>query len=109
CSIRGARDEGASLDWRAWGASPRSSPTSSLKGSPMKQTSDGANVRLPPPLIYVVGLALGLAAGRVFHLPNLGLTSGMRDLIGGLLCVAGCATSFAGAGLFLCRRTAILP
>lgn len=75
----------------------------------MKKATDGANVRFPPPLIYVAGLALGIAAERLLHLPNLGLPIGIRSVAGGALDVIGFLVMFAGAGLFLRRRTAILP
>jgi protein-S-isoprenylcysteine O-methyltransferase Ste14 len=75
----------------------------------MEKASDGARVRFPPPLIYVAGLALGVAADRFGHLPRLGLPSTLRDIAGFGLVVAGFAVSFAGAGLFMRRGTAIIP
>ena len=75
----------------------------------MEKISGGANVRFPPPLIYVGGLMLGIAAERLLHLPRLGLGSEIRDLLGALFVIAGFAISFAGAGLFLRRGTAIIP
>ena len=75
----------------------------------MEKTSDGANVRFPPPLIYVIGLVLGLTAGRLLHVPGLGLTIQRRELLGAALAVAGILVSFAGAGLFLRHDTAIIP
>lgn len=75
----------------------------------MEKTSDGARVRFPPPLIYVAGLALGIAADRFGHLPRLGLQPAVRDVFGIVFVVAGFALSFAGAGLFMRRGTAIIP
>lgn len=75
----------------------------------MKNVTDGAKVHFPPPLIYLAGLALGIAAGRLLNLPNLGLEAGTRNLFGGALVFAGLLVSFAGAGLFLRRGTAIIP
>jgi protein-S-isoprenylcysteine O-methyltransferase Ste14 len=75
----------------------------------MEKPSDGANVRFPPPLIYVAGLGLGMMAGRFLHVPALGLPSILRIAMGGALVVAGIAISFAGARLFMRRRTAIIP
>jgi len=75
----------------------------------MEKTPNGANVRFPPPLIYVIGLALGLAAGRFLHVPDLGLPIETREFLGAALAVAGIFVSFAGAGLFLRHDTAIIP
>jgi protein-S-isoprenylcysteine O-methyltransferase Ste14 len=77
----------------------------------MGRFSDGAKVLFPPPLVYVIGLALGIGAGRLLKLPGLGLGSEpeLRGLIGGLAVVAGLVVGFVGAGLFLRQRTAIVP
>lgn len=75
----------------------------------MGKTEDGANVRFPPPLIYIAGLALGAVAGRLAHLPTLGLSFATRSVGGVAIGVVGLFVMFAGAGLFLRRRTAILP
>lgn len=75
----------------------------------MDKAPDGANVRFPPPLIYVAGLALGIIAERFLHLPSLGLPLATRSIGGIGLDVVGFLVMFAGAGLFLQRRTAILP
>ena len=75
----------------------------------MDKTADGANVRFPPPLIYVAGLALGVGASRFVNLPSLGLQLGTRSVVGIAIDVVGFLVMFAGAGLFLQRRTAILP
>ena len=75
----------------------------------MDKTADGANVRFPPPLIYVAGLALGVGASRYLNLPSLGLQLGTRSVTGIGLDVVGFLVMFAGAGLFLRRRTAIIP
>ena len=75
----------------------------------MEKVSDGANVRFPPPLIYVGGLVLALVGDRLLHLPSLGLHPGIRGIAGAVLVVIGFVVSFAGAGLFMQRRTAIIP
>lgn len=75
----------------------------------MANADDGANVRFPPPLIYIGLLAVGFTVGRLLHLPNLGLEPRMRESAGGILVLAGVLVSFAGAGLFLRSRTAIIP
>jgi protein-S-isoprenylcysteine O-methyltransferase Ste14 len=75
----------------------------------MTNATDGANVRFPPPLIYVAGLAIGVAAQRILYLPALGIPMVIRSAGGGVLDVIGFLVMFAGAGLFMRRRTAILP
>lgn len=71
--------------------------------------TDGAKVHFPPPLIYLAGLALGIAAGRLLKLPDLGLKPEIRDIFGGAFIFAGLVVSFAGVGIFLRRGTAIIP
>lgn len=75
----------------------------------MEATSDGANVRFPPPLVYVAGLGLGVMGARLWHLPVLGLAPIVRNSTGITLALAGFILSFAGVGLFLRQRTAIIP
>ncbi len=75
----------------------------------MQTTQDGAGVYFPPPIIYLAGLAIGILAGRQLHLPHLGLGAPVRDLLGGVLTVAGIFVMFAGAGLLTRRRTAVIP
>jgi protein-S-isoprenylcysteine O-methyltransferase Ste14 len=75
----------------------------------MDKTADGANVRFPPPLVYIIGLALGVVAGPPLGLPTLGLQLAPRVAAGVAIDVVGFLVMFAGAGLFLRRRTAILP
>lgn len=75
----------------------------------MEKVTDGANVRFPPPLIYVAGLLLGIVADRFVKLPNLGIPPVSRNVVGGVIDVMGFLVMFAGAGLFMRRRTAILP
>ena len=75
----------------------------------MANAMDGANVRFPPPLIYLAGLAIGIGAEHLLNLPTLDLPIMTRSVAGGALDVIGFLVMFAGAGLFLRRRTAILP
>ena len=75
----------------------------------MEKAVDGARVLFPPPLIYVAGLALGIASDRMVHLPRLGLQPTLRDIVGAGLVVAGLLVSFAGADLFRRLGTAIIP
>lgn len=71
--------------------------------------TDSPNILLPPPLIYVAGLALGVLAGRELGLPGFGIGAGARTTIGAILSLIGILVNFAGAGLFHRLRTAIIP
>jgi len=75
----------------------------------MQTSLDGARVRFPPPLVYVAGLVAGVAAGRIWALPNLGLSPSVRDIAGAAAILAGIIVSGTGAGLFIRRGTAIIP
>lgn len=75
----------------------------------MRDDADNANVRFPPPLIYIGGLVLGIFAGRMLNLPRLGIASNVRTMIGLAIIVIGAIVIFSGAGLFIRRRTAIIP
>lgn len=75
----------------------------------MEEINDGAKVRFPPPLVYAGGLALGLFAGRIWHLPSLTSTSGLRVGIGFVLVMLGLGASIMAVGLFRRSNTAIIP
>lgn len=75
----------------------------------MRNDSDNANIRFPPPLIYLGALLLGIFLGRAVNVPGLGIEPGLRAIIASALILAGAIVNFAGAGLFLRNRTAIIP
>lgn len=76
----------------------------------MTNDVDNANVRFPPPLIYLGFLIFGIWAGRAFGFPGLGLDASARDLLGWVLIAIGIVVGpIAGAGLFYRLRTAIIP
>jgi len=75
----------------------------------MESVQDGAGVRFPPPLIYIIGLVIGVFAGRALNLPHLGFGPLTRDILTGGLLIAGVIVMVAGAGLLRSRRTAIIP
>lgn len=75
----------------------------------MTEDTDSANVRFPPPLIYLLLLVLGIWTGRKLNLPGIGLDESAVTVIGALLTVIGMIVNFAGAGLFHKLRTAIIP
>jgi protein-S-isoprenylcysteine O-methyltransferase Ste14 len=60
-------------------------------------------------LIYIAGLALALLADRELHLPSLALGRALRETIAAAIIIAGVVVMTAGAGLFMRRRTAIIP
>lgn len=75
----------------------------------MTEDTDSANVRFPPPLIYLLLLVLGIWTGRKLNLSGIGLDESAVTVIGALLAVIGIIVNFAGAGLFHKLRTAIIP
>lgn len=75
----------------------------------MQTVADGAKVRFPPPLVYAAGLALGVAAGRLWNLPGLGLRPNIREILGAVVLLVGLIMSVAGVGLFIRSGTAIIP
>jgi protein-S-isoprenylcysteine O-methyltransferase Ste14 len=70
---------------------------------------DNANVRFPPPLTYLGALLLGIFVGRALNLPGFGIQSDLKVLIGSAVMLIGAIVNFAGAGLFMRHRTAIIP
>ncbi|MBA8904110.1 isoprenylcysteine carboxylmethyltransferase family protein [Phyllobacterium sp. P30BS-XVII] len=66
----------------------------------MAVETDSAGVRFPPPLIYLGGLLLGLAAERFVVLRTFGIDWRLLAVTGALLFVAGAAVMLAAAGLF---------
>lgn len=76
----------------------------------MTNDVDNANVRFPPPLIYLGFLAVGIWAGRALGLPGFGIEPGLRNAIGWAVIVIGILVGpVGGAGLFHLQRTAIIP
>lgn len=75
----------------------------------MGTKADNANVRFAPPLIYLGAFMLGIFGGRALDLPGLGLDSNAQLILGIVVMVIGGVVNFAGAGLFLHNRTAIIP
>jgi protein-S-isoprenylcysteine O-methyltransferase Ste14 len=75
----------------------------------METAQDGAGVRFPPPLIYIIGLVVGIYAGGALNLSHLGLSHGLRNVLSGVFLVAGIIVMFAGAGLLRSRKTGIIP
>lgn len=79
------------------------------EGKRMRDNTNNANVRFPPPLIYLSLLVLGIFAGRRLHLPRLGLESNLETMIGLAVMLIGTLVIFSAAGLFVRYRTAIIP
>ena len=75
----------------------------------MTDNSDNANVRFPPPLIYLGFLVAGIWGGRALGLPGLGLDADPRNAIGWTVTGIGIFVNISGAGLFHRLRTAIIP
>lgn len=76
----------------------------------MTNDVDNANVRFPPPLIYLGFLLIGVWMGQWLHLPRFDLGDTARNLLGWILTGIGVLVGpVAGAGLFRLRGTAIIP
>jgi protein-S-isoprenylcysteine O-methyltransferase Ste14 len=76
----------------------------------MTQSSlDGAKIHFPPPLIYLLAFLIGIAAERVWDLPNLGLAPPVRLFLGAASVIAGLIVSVASVRLFNRHHTAIIP
>lgn len=75
----------------------------------MRDDADNANVRFPPPLIYLGVLVVGIFGGRAMALPGFGMTANARSMIGLAVMLIGALVAFSGAGLFLRQRTAVIP
>lgn len=75
----------------------------------MTGAADNANVRFPPPLIYLIALLLGIFAGRALSLPQSGIASNVRILIASAFALGGAIVILTGARLFLRHGTAVIP
>jgi protein-S-isoprenylcysteine O-methyltransferase Ste14 len=75
----------------------------------MKTNVDSANIRFPPPLIYLVGLLLGILGGRVLGLASIGFGASIGTALAGTFLLLGLVVNLAGAGRFLHLGTAIIP
>lgn len=76
----------------------------------MTNDVDNANVRFPPPLIYLGFLIFGIWAGSAFGFPAIGIGSATRYMAGTALLIVGILVGpICGAGLFHRLQTAIIP
>lgn len=73
----------------------------------MSTSSDTAGVRVPPPLIYLGGLAVGF--GLEALLPGTSLPGAVRWVLGGVLFVAGLAFGASFNTAFARKGTAVEP
>lgn len=66
-------------------------------------------IRLPPPLIYVVGFVLGWLIHRQWPLSLAGGTGGLRELLAAVFIVVWIVLASTAFSAFLRARTAIIP
>ncbi len=66
-------------------------------------------MRFPPPLIFVVGIGLGVLLDRVLPLPALLLEATWVSVVGAMLVLAGLAMVYTGMLTFKRFRTAVYP
>lgn len=70
---------------------------------------DSAGVRVPPPLVYLGVLLLGLAAEHFVNVRSFGIDWWLLVTTGALLFVGGAAVMLAAAGLFRRLGTNVPP
>jgi protein-S-isoprenylcysteine O-methyltransferase Ste14 len=70
-------------------------------------SSDNAGVRVPPPLIYLAGLAVGF--GLEALLPGTSLPGAVRWVLGGVVLIAGLAFGATFNAAFARKGTAVEP
>ena len=75
----------------------------------MTDATDNADVRFPPPFIYLIALVLGIFAGRALRLPQSGIASSVRMFIAATFALGGVFVILLGARLFLRHGTAVIP
>jgi protein-S-isoprenylcysteine O-methyltransferase Ste14 len=81
----------------------------------MRPGADSANVRFPPPLLYLGALLLGMACDRLFRTANiwrlagLGLAAPGRVPIGLIISATGLALMLSGAMRFRSLGTNVRP
>jgi protein-S-isoprenylcysteine O-methyltransferase Ste14 len=75
----------------------------------VNKSADSANVRFPPPLIYLGFLVAGIVIGRALALPGFGLGSTVATAFGWGLVLVGLVVNFSSAGMFRRSGTAIIP
>ena len=75
----------------------------------MADSPDHADVRIPPPLLYLGSLVIGLVVGRLLHIGGFAPYRSLSLYLGSVLTIAGVALVLAAAGLFRKRNTNVKP
>lgn len=75
----------------------------------MDDPADHANVRFPPPLLYLGALIIGVVLGWILHVPGFGSYRALSLYAGGVLAIAGIALVTTAAGLFRRMGTNVRP
>lgn len=75
----------------------------------MQISEDSAQVRFPPPFVYVGFLLLGLLVGRFLGKPSIGLDRVTGSVTGVLLMLIGLGFGMAAIGLFRRRGNNLEP
>jgi protein-S-isoprenylcysteine O-methyltransferase Ste14 len=73
----------------------------------MISVQDSARVRVPPPLVYAVGLAAGLLLSK--WIPSRWLSAVISQLRGWIQIVAACVLAILSLAIFLRKKTTIRP
>jgi protein-S-isoprenylcysteine O-methyltransferase Ste14 len=75
----------------------------------MNETVDHANVRFPPPLLYLGALILGVALGWMLHIEGWPAYRSLSVYVGGTFTLLGIVLILWGAGLFRRAGTNVKP
>jgi protein-S-isoprenylcysteine O-methyltransferase Ste14 len=75
----------------------------------MVDSPDHADVRMPPPLLYLGALLIGLVVGRLLHIGGFAPHRSLSLYLGGVLTIGGAALVLAAAGLFRRLHTNVKP
>src|SRR5574338_316642 len=75
----------------------------------MNDSVDHANVRFPPPLLYLGALVLGLVLGWLLHIEGWESYGALGDYVGGVFALIGVILILWAAGLFRRAGTNVKP
>jgi protein-S-isoprenylcysteine O-methyltransferase Ste14 len=75
----------------------------------MAEPADHANVRFPPPFVFLGALLIGFVLGWVLHIGGFGAYRGLSLYLGGVLSIVGAVLLVLASGLFRSLGTNVKP